>query len=187
MPPSSISRRSSPISAGTVVGMALVVLVHLAFLVDYAFRYVCKGLIVWRPPSWFVWFPVLSLAIILTTALLLVLYIRGWRLPGWFGWGFLAIGFLWAFFALAAAINPSPTLWVFITEHAWLQGTQKVSVLNPVVGYTFYFLAFVTWCVLSLSPGRRWGWRLLGLGVVWSMWAVGSILVSGIEPPQFLG
>jgi hypothetical protein len=134
-----------------------------------------------------VWFPLLSLAIILSAVLLLVLYIRGQRLSGWLGWGFLAMGFFWAFSALFAAINPSPALWVFITEHAWLQGTQKVSVLNPVVGYTFYFLAFVTWCVLSLTPGRRRGWRLSGLGAVWSMWLVGWIVVSGIEPPQYLG
>ena len=80
------------------------------------------------------------------------------------------MGLLWTFCALAAAINPSPALWVFITEHAWLQGTQTVSVLNPVVGYTFYFLAFVTWCVLVFKPGRRRVLRLAGLGVAWAMW-----------------
>ena len=104
MPPSSSSRRSFQISLAAAVGLALVVLVHLAFLVDYAFRYLSKGLIVWDAPSWFGVFPILSLVTILGSGFLLALHARGRRLPGWLGWGFLAMGLLWTFCALAAAI-----------------------------------------------------------------------------------
>ena len=78
MPPSSSSRKSSQISLAAAVGLALVVIVHLAYLADYAFRYLGKGLIAWDAPAWFGLFPVLSLVILLGSALLLVLR----RLPG---------------------------------------------------------------------------------------------------------
>jgi hypothetical protein len=182
MPPSNSSSRSSRNNLAAVIGLILVAFVHLIYLADYAFRYLGKGLIAWDAPAWFGVFPVLSLVILLGSILLLVLR----RVPNWIGWVFLALGFLWSFFALAAAINPSPGLWVFITEHAWLQGTTKVSVLNPVVGYTFYFLAFVTWLVIFLLPGKL-VLRLGGLCAAWAMWWVGSSLVTAITPPPYLG
>jgi len=170
------------INLATAVGLALVVFVHLVYLADYAFRYLGKGLIAWDAPAWFGVFPIISLVILSGSVLVLILR----RLPAWLGWALLALGLLWTLFALAAAIDPGPGLWVFITEHAWLQGTTRISVLNPVVGYAFYFLAFVTWLVLFLVPGKRM-LRLGGLAAAWAMWWIGSSLLASIEPPVYLG